>query len=101
MIDAIERLLQFVNAETVVVPGHGPISNRDALLNFRDVLSTVEDRIERLITARAPVSEILAAAPTADFDPIWRRGDVTGDIFVRMVLAGLGLAGNGTTTGAA
>lgn len=76
------------------------MTNRDALLNFRNVLSTVEDRIQRLITARAPVSEILAAS-TADFDPIWEGGYVTGDIFVPMVLAGLGLAGNDTTTGAA
>jgi cyclase len=65
IIQAIERLLQLVNAETVVVPGHGPIGNRDALLSFHDMLRTIEDRIQRLIAVRAPVSEILAAAPSA------------------------------------
>jgi cyclase len=65
IIQAIERLLQLVNAETVVVPGHGPIGNCDALLSFHDMLRTIEDRIQRLIAVRAPVSEILAAAPSA------------------------------------
>jgi hypothetical protein len=55
------------------------------------MLSTIEGRIQRLMVASAPVSEMLAAAPTADFDPVWRRGYVTGGIFLRMIMAGLGL----------
>lgn len=91
MIQAVERLLQFVNDETVVVPGHGPLGNRDALLGFRNMLRTIEVRIKALIASGSSVTEILAAAPTADFDPVWGRGYVTGEIFVRMILAGLGL----------
>jgi glyoxylase-like metal-dependent hydrolase (beta-lactamase superfamily II) len=91
MIQAVERLLQLINTETVVVPGHGPIGNRDALLGFRNMLSTIEGRIESMIASHRPLTEIMAAAPTADFDSIWGRGYVTGDIFVRMILAGFGL----------
>jgi cyclase len=91
MIQAIEQLLPFVNAETVVVPGHGPIANRDDLVNFHDTLRTIEGRVQRLIAAGSSVAEILAAAPSAEFDPVWGRGYVTGTIFVRMILAGLGL----------
>ena len=90
MIQAVERLLQFVNDETVVVPGHGPLGNRDALLGFRNMLRTIEVRIKALIASGSSVTEILAAAPTADFDPVWGRGYVTGEIFVRMIPAGLG-----------
>jgi hypothetical protein len=39
MILAIERLLAFVNADTVVVPGHGAIENRQTLLGFHDMQS--------------------------------------------------------------
>jgi len=91
MIQAIERLLPFINAETAVVPGHGPIANRDDLVNFHDTLRTIEGRVQRLIGAGSSVAEILAAAPSADFDPVWGRGYVTGTVFVRMILAGLGL----------
>ena len=92
MIQAVERLLQLVNAETVVVPGHGPIANRDDLLGFCNMLRTIGGRIESLIASKRPVTEILAAAPTADFDVVWGRGYLTGAIFLRMILAGPGLA---------
>jgi len=36
-----------------------------------NMLRTIEDQINSLIASRVPVSEILAAAPTADFDPMW------------------------------
>jgi glyoxylase-like metal-dependent hydrolase (beta-lactamase superfamily II) len=91
MIQAVERLLQLANAETVVVPGHSPIANRDALLSFRNMLCAIEGRIKALIASHSPLPRILAAALTADFDLVWGRGYVTGDIFVRMVLAGFGL----------
>jgi hypothetical protein len=91
MIQAIERLLPIINAETTVVPGHGPIANRDDLVNFYDTLRTIEGRVQRLIAAGSSVAEILAAAPSAEFDPVWGRGYVTGTVFVRMILAGLGL----------
>jgi len=83
--------LAFINAETAVVPGHGPIANRDDLVNFHDTLRTIEGRVQRLVAAGSSVAEILAAAPSAEFDPVWGRGYVTGTVFVRMILAGLGL----------
>ncbi len=91
LIQAIERLLPLVNAETAVVPGHGPIASRKAVLDFYNMLCTVEGRIQRLISAGATISEILASAASSEFDSVWGRGYVTGDIFIRMILAGLGL----------
>ena len=44
-----------------------------------------------MIAAHWPVAEVLSAAPTADFDPLWGRGYMTGPIFVRMILGGFGL----------
>jgi hypothetical protein len=41
------------------------------------------------MAANLTVPEIIRYAPTAEFDPIWGRGYVTGDYFIRMVLAGL------------
>jgi glyoxylase-like metal-dependent hydrolase (beta-lactamase superfamily II) len=90
MIEVIERLLRVVNADTVVVPGHGPIGDRQTLLGFRDMLCAIEARIQPMIASQSSAAEIIAAAPTSDFDPVWGHGYVSGDIFLRMVLAGLG-----------
>jgi glyoxylase-like metal-dependent hydrolase (beta-lactamase superfamily II) len=91
MVEATERLLRLVNGDTVVVPGHGAIGDRQTLLGFRDMLVAIEGRIQSLVALHLSVAEIIAAAPTHEFDGVWSRGYVTGDVFVRMVLAGLGL----------
>src|SRR5262245_41409904 len=101
MIQAIERLLGLVNPNTLVVPGHGAIGNRQTLLGFRDMLRTIEDRVQSLLASQSSVPEIMAAAPTRDFDAIWGRGYVTGEVFLRMILAGLGSTEKTTTASAA
>jgi len=55
------------------------------------MLRTIEGRIQPMIAAGASFCKILAANLTADFDPVWGSGYVTGELFVRMVLAGFGV----------
>ena len=56
MIHAIDRLLRLVNADTIVAPGHEPIANRHALLGFREMPRTVEERIGPMIASDWPVA---------------------------------------------
>jgi glyoxylase-like metal-dependent hydrolase (beta-lactamase superfamily II) len=90
MIEAVGRLLPQADAGTVVVPGHGLVGDRGALHRFHDMLRAIEDRILPLWTAGLPSDRIVDAAPSAAFDDAWGRGYVTGALFTRMVLAGLG-----------
>jgi glyoxylase-like metal-dependent hydrolase (beta-lactamase superfamily II) len=91
IIEAIESLLPLVDDDTVVVPGYGAMATRDGVLGFLDMLCTIEGRVLPLITANLAAPEIIAAAPTAEFDARWGTGYVTGPHFTRMVLAGLGM----------
>jgi len=59
-------------------------------LRFRDMLRRIEDRILALVDAQLETGAIMPAQPTAEFDPLWGRGYVTGLHFTRMVLAGMG-----------
>jgi cyclase len=90
MVEAVEELLPMIDANTVVVPGHGAAADRTRLLGFRDMLRNIEDRILALVEAQLETREIMSAQPTAEFDPLWGRGYVTGMHFTRMVLAGMG-----------
>jgi len=65
------------------------------------LLRTIEDRVQSLQASQLSVSEIMAAMPTRDFDAVWGRGYVTGEIFLHMILAGLGLTEKTTTASAA
>ena len=92
MIEAVDRLLPLLDAETIVVPGHGAATDRTGLVSFRDMLRTAEDRILAMIEAGREPSEIATARPTADFDSVWGRGYVTSEHFTRMALGGMRLA---------
>ena len=64
MIHAVEGLLPLVNWDTVVVPGHGPIGNRESLLGFRDMLCSTEGGPETAECSRFAACRVLRAAPT-------------------------------------
>src|SRR4029077_8900663 len=64
MIEAVERLLPLIDGDTLVVPGHGAVTNRTGLTAFLDMLRSIEDRILVLIEAQREIPEITAARPT-------------------------------------
>ena len=49
IINFCRSILSVVNDETIVVPGHGPISTTQDMQNYIDMLVVVRDRIQSLI----------------------------------------------------
>lgn len=60
-----------------MIPGHGlAIVGRSALVEFRDLVVDVRDRVRAMIVAGKTLPEVMAARPTAAYDARWvrRRG---------------------------
>ena len=68
-----EEILKVVNDETVVVPGHGPISTTEDIQTYIDMLIVVRDRIQAQILEGKSLQEIIESDPTKE----WR--DKFGD----------------------
>jgi cyclase len=68
MIAASGIYLKLVNDDTKIVPGHGPLGNKAALVAYRDMLVTARGRIAKLVKAGKSESEVVAAKPLADLD---------------------------------
>jgi cyclase len=68
MIAAADKILKMIDVDTKVIPGHGPLSNRQGVEEFRNMLVTVRDRIAKLMQDGKTLEAILASKPTADFD---------------------------------
>ena len=58
------------------------------------MLVQVRQRIKVLISAGKTIDEVVAAAPTKDFDPTWGGGYVAQDVFIRMVFSSLTYTGS-------
>lgn len=89
MIAGTARGLTLVDADTKIIPGHGPLGDKAALAKHHDMLVTVRDRVHALKAAGKTQQEAVAAKPTADLDSTWSKGMVNGDVFTTFVYATL------------
>jgi len=89
LVAAIETVLSRADARTVIVPGHGPVSNRAELSVYRDMLVAVGRRVRELVDQGASVEEVLAAQPTAAFDERYGEAGESADSFLRVLYADL------------
>jgi glyoxylase-like metal-dependent hydrolase (beta-lactamase superfamily II) len=77
IIEGLNRILDIAipgeNQEggTVVIPGHGRLSDETEVANYRDMVTIVRDRIAALIGAGMTLEEVQAAKPTSDYDGIY------------------------------
>src|SRR5688572_5154838 len=74
VIGAAARVLAATNAQTKIIPGHGPLADRARLKAYRDMLFTMRDRMRKEIAARHTIEEVLASKITADYDAEWKNG---------------------------
>lgn len=86
---AIETTLSRTDARTVIVPGHGPVSNRGELMAYRDMLVAVGKRVRELVEQGNSLDEVLAARPTEAFDERYGQAGIGAERFVRLLYADL------------
>lgn len=76
---------------TLIIPGHGRVTNEWEVAEYRDMLVIFRDRVQAMINAGATLQQVKAARLTADYDP--RFGATTGpwttDMFVEAVYTSL------------
>lgn len=72
---------------TKIIPGHGPIVDRTALIAQRDMVIAVRDRVAALVSQGKSLEEVIAAKPTASFDAQVPQSDQTAERFVRWMYA--------------
>lgn len=70
---------------TVVIPGHGRLSDETEVANYRDMVTIVRDRVAAMIGAGMTLEQVQAAQPTKDYDGIYEQPDWTGAMFVAAV----------------
>ena len=89
MIRAAEANVANTDDETIVIPGHGPIGNKSQLIEFRDMLVAIREKVADLKEQGKCLDEAVAAQPTADYDERWGRFVIDGNFFTRLVYVGV------------
>jgi cyclase len=92
LIDGLNRLVDMIipvygqEGGTLVIPGHGRLSDLGDVINCREMTIIVRDRVQDMIKKGMTLEQVKAARPTRDYDPLY--GSVPGwttDMFVEAV----------------
>jgi cyclase len=78
-------------AGTIVIPGHGRLCDHYDVIEYRDMITIIRDRVRDLVNAGKSLEQVKAAAPAAGYAGRYGndRGDWTTNQFVEAVFRSL------------
>jgi cyclase len=83
VIDALNRIIDIAIPDhkvqeggTMIVPGHGRLCDEQDVIEYRDMVTIIRDRVQYMMSKGRTLDQIKAAKPTLDFDP--RYGTTSG-----------------------
>ncbi len=88
-IAAQEDMLSLAGPETRIIPGHGPIADKDDLQASRDMLVDARDRVQGLINDGRSEDEVVAANPLEAYHDEWNWQFITTERMTRTLFRGL------------
>jgi len=72
MIEALDLAISLAGPKTKVIPGHGvDVVGRQELVQFRDMIVDIRNRVRDLIAEGKTLDEVMKARPTAVYDAQW------------------------------
>jgi len=81
VIDALNFILDLtIPAEkqeggTMVIPGHGRLCDEADVVEYRDMVTIIRDRVQDMIKKGQTLEQVKAAKPTRDYDSLYGSGD--------------------------
>jgi glyoxylase-like metal-dependent hydrolase (beta-lactamase superfamily II) len=92
ILDGLGLLVGRAGPATKIIPGHGPVVDRTAVMTQRDLILTVRERVAALLAQGKSEDDVVAAKVTADLDARVQQPGTTADRFVRQVYQELAAA---------
>jgi glyoxylase-like metal-dependent hydrolase (beta-lactamase superfamily II) len=68
IIEFCSKVIEQIDADTIVVPGHGPVAGYQDLVDYVAMLTTIRDRMTARIASGATLQQVIAARPTSEWD---------------------------------
>ena len=76
---------------TMVIPGHGRICDEIDVVEYRDMMTVIRDRVRDLVRQGKTIEQAKAARPTMDYDGLYDVSQQSADAFVETVYRSLTL----------
>ena len=96
MLAALNRIIDIAipsntqEGGTMIIPGHGRVCDEMDVVEYRDMVTIVRDRVQDMIGRKMTLAQIQAAKPTLDFDARYGGNpSATAAMFVEAIHKGL------------
>jgi glyoxylase-like metal-dependent hydrolase (beta-lactamase superfamily II) len=97
VINALNAIIELTIPErnqmggTRVIPGHGRICNEAEVIDYRDMVTIVRDRVQDMAKKGMTLAQIKAAKPSLEYDGIYgsKPGPGSTDQFLESVYLGV------------
>jgi glyoxylase-like metal-dependent hydrolase (beta-lactamase superfamily II) len=89
-VDALNRIIELTvpadkqEGGTYVIPGRGRLCDEADVVEYRDMVTIIRDRLQDMVNKRMTLDQVKAAKPTMDYDPLYgaTSGSWTTDQFI-------------------
>jgi glyoxylase-like metal-dependent hydrolase (beta-lactamase superfamily II) len=70
---------------TRIVPGHGRILNEADVVEYRDMVTIIHDRVKLAVDKGMTLAQLKAQKPTLDYDGLYSTPALTGEMYVEAI----------------
>jgi glyoxylase-like metal-dependent hydrolase (beta-lactamase superfamily II) len=85
MVRGTDEMLKLINDQTKVNTGHGPLGNKQSVVDYNAMVKKARDIVEKMVRAGMSESEVVAADPLKELNATWARDKTAADNFVKQV----------------
>jgi glyoxylase-like metal-dependent hydrolase (beta-lactamase superfamily II) len=89
MIKAVDKILSLSDENTKIIPGHGPLGDKNQLARYGQMLETVYLRLKKLKAEGKTVQQAIAAKPLADLENEWANSFLKTDRWIEIIYSGV------------
>jgi hypothetical protein len=70
---------------TRVIPGHGRICNETDVVDYRDMVTIIRDRVRDMVKKNMTLEQVISVHPTLEYDGLYATKAQSGDNFIEVV----------------
>ncbi len=85
MINAVDIILALTDADSKIIPGHGPLADKKQLEDYRKMLKTAHANLVKLKDMGLSAEQAKAKKPLETLDARWGKGLFTSDRWIEVV----------------
>jgi cyclase len=95
LISSLDKVMSYMNDQSIVIPGHGNRSTKADVKKYRDRLASIRDEVAAALKKGKKPEELPGLGITDKYDAEWGKGFFKGKDFVLLVAENLKSASSG------